>query len=70
MKGSYRADRTCLIAPAVLHADIAVGAHMKPGLKTVLEGHRGHLEVVSQALKTEVANFFHTPNVGEFDEDL
>jgi len=37
---------------------------MKPGLKTVLEGHRGHIEVVSQALKTEVANFFHTPNVG------
>jgi hypothetical protein len=50
-----------LSAPAVLHADIAGGAHMEPSLKAILEGHRGDIEVIAQALKAEVARFmFHS----------
>jgi hypothetical protein len=49
-----------LSAPAVLHADIAFFTHMEPGLKTILEGHRGDIKVIAQALKAEVA-FFHHP---------
>jgi hypothetical protein len=32
---------------------------VKPGFKTILEGHRGDIEVIAQALKAEVAYFFH-----------
>jgi len=52
-----------LRASAVLHADIALGTHMKPCLKPILEGHRGDIEVVSQALKTEILILFHGLNV-------
>jgi len=33
---------------------------MEPGLKTILEGHRGDIEVIAQTFKAEVA-FFHHP---------
>ena len=52
-----------LTASAVLHADIALGTHVKPRLKTVLESHRRHIEVVSQALKTEVSLLILEANV-------
>jgi hypothetical protein len=39
---------------------------MKPGLKTILEGYRGDVEVISQALKAEVLFFFHRVNVLKF----
>jgi hypothetical protein len=55
-----------LSAPAVLHANVAGGTHMKPGLKTILEGYRGDVEVISQALKAEVLFFFHRVNVLKF----
>ena len=48
-----------LSAPAVLHANVACGTHMEPGLKAILEGYRGDIEVIAQALKAEVAFFFH-----------
>jgi hypothetical protein len=32
---------------------------MEPGLKAILEGYRGDIEVIAQALKAEVAFFFH-----------
>jgi hypothetical protein len=56
-------SRPFLRASAVLHADIALGAHMKPSLKAILEGYRGHIEVIAQALKAEVLLFFHGFNV-------
>jgi hypothetical protein len=52
-----------LRASAVLHADIALGTHMKPSLKAILEGYRGDIEVIPQALKAEVLLFFHGVNV-------
>jgi hypothetical protein len=52
-----------LTASAVLHADIALGTHVKPSLKPILERYRGDIEVVSQALKAEVSLFFHEANV-------
>ena len=55
-----------LSAPAVLHADIAGGAHMEPSLKAILEGYRGDIEVIAQALKAEVLFFFHGVNVLKF----
>jgi len=55
--------RACLIASAVLHADIALGADVEPSLKPILEGHRGHVEVISQALETEISNFLHIANM-------
>jgi hypothetical protein len=30
---------------------------VKPGFKTILEGYRGEVEVIAQALKAEVTNF-------------
>jgi len=51
-----------LTASAVLHTDIALGTHVKPCLKPILESHRRHIEVVSQALKTEVALLTHQRN--------
>ena len=44
-------------APAVLHANVAGGTHMEPGLKTILEGHRGDIKVIAQALKAEISYF-------------
>jgi hypothetical protein len=55
-----------LSAPAVLHTNVAGGAHMEPGLKAILEGHRGDIEVIAQALKAEVAHFFHGINLEVF----
>jgi len=55
--------RACLIASAVLHADIALGADVEPSLKPILEGHGRHVEVISQAFKTEVAIFVHPTNI-------
>ena len=52
-----------LSAPAVLHADIAGGAHMEPSLKAILEGHRGDIEVIAQAFEAEVLFFFHEINL-------
>ena len=52
-----------LRASAVLHADIALGTHMKPSLKAILEGYGGHIEVIAQALKAEILFLFHEPNV-------
>jgi len=48
-----------LTASAVLHSDIALGTHMKPRFKPILERYRGHIEVASQALKAKVSLFFH-----------
>ena len=55
-----------LSTPAVLHANVAGGTHMEPGLKTILEGHRGDIKVIAQALKAEVAYFFHGINLEVF----
>jgi len=52
-----------LTASAILHADIALGAHMKPGLEPILESHRRQIEVITQALKAEILLFFHALNV-------
>jgi hypothetical protein len=54
-----------LSTPAVLHADIACGTHMEPCLKTILEGHRGDIKVIAQALKAEIAFLLHEINVEE-----
>jgi hypothetical protein len=43
-----------LSTPAVLHTNVAGGTHMEPGLKAILEGHRGDIEVIAQALKAEI----------------
>jgi len=32
---------------------------MEPGLKAILKGYRGDIEVIAQAVKAEVAFFFH-----------
>jgi hypothetical protein len=39
---------------------------MEPGLKTILEGHRGDIEVIAQAFKAEILFFFHGVNVLKF----
>jgi len=39
---------------------------MEPSLKTILEGHRGDIEVIAQALKAEVAFFLHGINLEVF----
>jgi putative NIF3 family GTP cyclohydrolase 1 type 2 len=39
---------------------------MEPGLKTILEGHRGDIKVIAQALKAEVAFFLHWINLEVF----
>jgi hypothetical protein len=52
-----------LSAPAVLHANVAGGTHMEPGLKTILEGHRGDIKVIAQALKAEIAFLLHEINL-------
>jgi hypothetical protein len=37
---------------------------MEPGLKTILEGYRGDIEVIAQALKAEISYFvFHGVNL-------
>jgi hypothetical protein len=36
---------------------------MEPSLKPILEGYRGDIEVIPQALKAEVLLFFHGLNV-------
>jgi hypothetical protein len=44
---------------------------MEPSLKTILEGHRGDIEVISQALKAEVTNFvFHGSSMTQYCNDL
>jgi hypothetical protein len=52
-----------LSTPAVLHANIAFGTHMKPGLKAILEGYRGDIKVIAQAFEAEVLFFFHEINL-------
>ena len=54
-----------LRASAVLHADIALGTHMEPSLKPILEGYGGDIEVIAQALKAEVTLLFHGLNMGD-----
>ena len=60
----------CLIASAVLHADIALGADVEPRLKPILEGHGRHVEVIPQALKAEVSSFFHAANMRGTEKNL
>jgi hypothetical protein len=36
-----------LSAPAILHTDIALDTHMEPGLKAILEGYGGDVEVIT-----------------------
>ena len=36
---------------------------MEPSLKAILEGYRGDIEVIAQALKAEILLFFHGLNV-------
>ena len=38
---------------------------MEPGLKAILEGYGGDIEVITQALKAEILLFFHRLNVLE-----
>jgi hypothetical protein len=66
-KGAVRA---CLIASAVLHADIALGTDVEPRLKPILEGHRRHIEVISQALQTEIPSLFHAATMRGIQEEL
>ena len=61
-------SRPFLRASAVLHADIALDAHMEPSLKAILESDRGDIEVIAQALKAEVADLFHVASVRESGE--
>jgi len=56
-------NQTFLRASAVLHADIALGTHMEPSLKAILEGYAGDIEVITQALKAEILLFLHGLNV-------
>ena len=53
-----------LCASAVLHADIALGTHMEPSLKAILEDYRGDIEVIAQALKAKVLLLLHGLNMG------
>jgi hypothetical protein len=39
---------------------------MEPSLKAILEGYRGDVEVIAQALKAEVAFFLHGINLEVF----
>ena len=57
------AKRTLSTRSAVLHADIALGADVEPRLKPILKGHRGHVEVISQALQAEVPSLFHAATI-------
>ena len=52
-----------LSTPAVLHANVACGTHMEPCLKAILEGDRGDVEVIAQALKAEIAFLLHEINL-------
>jgi len=52
-----------LTASAVFHADIALGTYMEPSLIAILESHRRHIEVITQALKAEILLFLHEVNV-------
>jgi len=36
---------------------------MEPSLKPILEGYRGDIEVITQALKAEILLFLHGVNV-------
>jgi hypothetical protein len=63
-------DGSCLIASAVLHADVALGADVEPSLKPILEGHGRHVEVISQALQAEVPSLFHTANMRGGEKNL
>jgi hypothetical protein len=38
---------------------------VEPCLKTILEGHRGHIEVIAQALKAKISSLLHEINVEE-----
>jgi hypothetical protein len=55
-----------LSTPAVLHANVAGGAHVKPSLKTILEGYKGDIEVIAQALKAEISYLLHGINLKVF----
>lgn len=55
--------RTLLTRSAVLHADIALGTHMEPCFKAILEGYGGDIEVITQAFKAEILLFFHGVNL-------
>jgi hypothetical protein len=39
---------------------------MKPSLKAILEGYRGDIEVITQALKAEILLFLHEVNLRGF----
>ena len=39
---------------------------MEPGLKTVFEGHCGHIEVVAEALEAEILNLLHCSTLLHF----
>jgi hypothetical protein len=39
---------------------------MEPGLKAILEGYGGDIEVMAQALKAEILVFFHWVNLRGF----
>ncbi len=43
---------------------------MQPRFKPILEGHRGHVEVMPQALKAEVSSFFHAANMRGTERNL
>jgi len=55
--------RPFLNASTVLHTDIALGTHMEPCFKAILEGYGGDIEVITQAFKAEILLFFHALNV-------
>jgi hypothetical protein len=39
---------------------------LEPSLKTILEGHRGDVEVIAQALKAEISYLLHGINLKVF----
>ncbi len=57
-----------LRASAVLHADIALGTHMEPGLKAVLEGYRRDIKIIAQAFETEIPRFSHARSVKKIEK--
>jgi hypothetical protein len=43
---------------------------VEPSLKAILEGYRGHVEVISQALQTEIPSLLHAANMRGMEKNL
>ena len=43
---------------------------MQPRFKPILESHRGHIEVISQAFQAEIPSLFHVATLRGIQENL